>query len=378
MNDKKLLLYLQDNVDIFSNITNLKLLKFGYGQSNPAYLLKLNDGSQFVLKKKPSGSLSKSAHLIEREYRVMSALQNTNVPVPKTYHLCTDSSIIGTPFYICQFIKGRIFTKCHLPELTPNQRKEAYLELQRVLSLIHSIDLHQVGLQNYSKSKTEHIERLVKIASAQFIKSQTAETMKIKELNELYEKINDYQNNKRSDTRKNITSIVHGDYKFDNIIFDIDTFRILAVLDWELSTIGSPLVDIATFCQIYHSPQSKTGRSGLMGINLKKSGIPTEILFICGWIDALNKDCTFARNFEFPIKDYHFYLALASFRGIGILQGIFQRIQTGNASNPTKFLPKGFSSNAILTLSAKSGLRHFNNEDLYKNCLKPSSIRSKL
>ena len=118
--------YLRDKIDIFPSSGSLKVSKFGFGQSNPTYLLSLSNGLKFVLRKKPQGKLLQSAHAIEREYRVMSALQNTRVPVPRTYHLCTDSSIIGTPFYICEFIKGRVFTKAHLPELRRHNKDTQY------------------------------------------------------------------------------------------------------------------------------------------------------------------------------------------------------------------------------------------------------------
>eukprot|EP01084_Bolivina_argentea_P181216 313007_1 len=154
LDSDRLLKYLRLKIDIFPRKGSLKILKFGYGQSNPTYLLKCG-GLQLVLRKKPSGSILASAHAVEREYRVMKALQNSRVPVPKMYYLCTDSSVIGTPFYICEFIKGRVYTRADLPSLRSQQRFAIYAEMQKVLSAIHSVNLSGAGLNDFSKSKTE-------------------------------------------------------------------------------------------------------------------------------------------------------------------------------------------------------------------------------
>lgn len=185
----------------------------------------------------------------------MSALQNTRVPVPRTYHLCIDSSIIGTPFYICEFIKGIVYTKAHLPQLKSQQRYAIYAEINRVLSNIHSVNLKEVGLTDFSSSKKDHISRTISRWNKQFNASKTDETSQIPELNEFYKQINNYNDNKRKDISDNIISLVHGDFKLDNVIFCPSSFRILAVIDWELSTIGNPLTDLSTFCLCYHHQQ---------------------------------------------------------------------------------------------------------------------------
>lgn len=186
-------------------------------------------------------------------HSVMSALQNSRVPVPKTYVLCTDPSIIGTPFYIYEFVKGRIFNDPSLPSLRPQQRFAVYFELQKVLSAIHSINLSEARLTDYSASNTDHVTRTMKIWNQQFNASKSAETASISELNQFVDDINGY---KRKDTRSNVIKcLVHGDYRLDNVIFDAKSLRIIAVLDWELSAIGNPLTDVAGFCMPYHQPK---------------------------------------------------------------------------------------------------------------------------
>merc|ERR1711971_453151 len=181
------------------------------------------------------GKILRSAHQIEREFRVMSALQNSRVPVPKTYVLCADASVIGTPFYIYEFVQGRVFTAAHLPSLRSQERFAIYAELQRVLSAIHSVNLTDTKLSDFSKSQTDHVTRTVNIWNKQFAASKSAETDSIDELNKFYADINAFE---RRDTESNqIKCLVHGDCRIDNVVFDAHSLRIIAVLDWELSAI---------------------------------------------------------------------------------------------------------------------------------------------
>eukprot|EP01083_Nonionella_stella_P025905 71318_1 len=370
--ESRLLQYLRDKVDIFPKQGSLVIKKFGFGQSNPTYLLQCKQ-MKLVLRKKPSGHILRSAHAIEREYRVMSALQNSRVPVPKTYVLCTDSSIIGTPFYIYEFIQGRVFTAAHIPSLRAQQRFAIYAELQKVLSAIHSVNLSEVGLSDYSTSTTDHVTRTINIWNKQFNASKSPETEAITELNSFYSKINDYQ---RNDTESNqIKCLVHGDFKLDNVVFDAKSLRILAVLDWELSTIGNPLTDVAGFCLTYY-PLSMIGQASLFGRDLSKIGIPDERAFVNAWIQDLNvKTSKFIRNFTFPIKDFNFYLAVTVYRNIGIAQGVFKRIKDGNASD-TRFA--ALSAKDVLTQMAKTGLSMLAEPDLYSKLLIiPKAVLSK-
>eukprot|EP01084_Bolivina_argentea_P128739 227499_1 len=374
-NEDRLLQYLRSTIDIFPRTGSLKVSKFGFGQSNPTYLLTCNK-LQLVLRKKPAGKILKSAHAVEREYRVMSALQNTRVPVPKTYLLCTDSSIIGTPFYICEYVKGIIFTSSHLPKLKPQQRFTIYAELQKVLSAIHSVNLSEVGLTDFSKSTTDHVTRTLNIWNAQFNRSKSRETENIDALNKFYSAVNNYQ---RRDTESNkIKCLVHGDFRLDNVIFDMKSLRIIAVIDWEISSIGNPLTDVAGFCLPYHQYPVKTkGTSrGLAGIDLTKAGIPNELEFVSAWITGLNvKTSLFIRNFEFPIKDFNFYLAVTLYRNIGVVQGIFKRIRDGNASDTKMF--GGVSAKTVLIAMSQQGLNMMNEADIYNRLLViPKSVQS--
>ena len=376
--ENRLLNYLRQKIDVFPQSGSLKISKFGFGQSNPTYLLSLPNNVKFVLRKKPTGKLLPSAHAIEREYRVMSALQNTRVPVPRTYHLCTDSSIIGTPFYVCEFVKGRVFTSSSLPELRSQQRFAIYAELNRVLSCIHSVNLHDTGLTNYSSSTKDHISRTIYRWNKQFNASKTEETAKISELNEFYRVINDYNDNKRKDKSDNIISLVHGDFKLDNVIFDAKSLRIIAVIDWELSTLGNPLTDLATFCLTYHFPATQSSQrgdaslvNGLMGVNLYQKGIPDERSFVRAYIQGLNyKTSALIKYFSFPIQDFNFLLCVSMYRFIGIMQGVYTRMATGNASNPViRISPK-----IALTVLAQRGLQIMKEPNFHQKMLMPRKL----
>ena len=208
--ESRLLRYLREHIDIFPASGSLSVSKFKHGQSNPTYLLQCNK-LRLVLRKKPAGKILRSAHQIEREFRVMSALQNSRVPVPKTYVLCEDASVIGTAFYIYEFVQGRVFTQAALPSLRSQQRFAIYAELQRVLSAIHSVNIGAAGLADFSKSSTDHVTRTVNIWNKQFNASKSAETESIAELSRFYADLNGYE---RRDTESNqIKCLVHGDYR---------------------------------------------------------------------------------------------------------------------------------------------------------------------
>eukprot|EP01084_Bolivina_argentea_P128741 227501_1 len=353
--ENKLLNYLRNNIDIFPPTGSLKVYKFGYGQSNPTYLLQCGK-VKLVLRKKPSGPLAQGAHAIEREYRVMSALQNSRVPVPRTYLVCTDTTIIGQPFYICAFINGRIFPKRSLPSLKPNERFAVYAEMNRVLSAIHSVNLAAANLKDFSTSTTDHFSRTIKRWNKVLQNSSN------KLIKTFCEQINKYDKHKRKDNT-NFRSLVHGDFKTDNIIFDAKSFRILAVIDWELSCIGNPLADLTSFCYYTYFADK---------VNTNRTGIPQELDFVRSYIMGLNikTNQQLIANMDFPIQDWSFYCAVSIYKGIGIVQGIADRIKLGNASDKTgKNFFGNIKPNVLLTGMAAAGLKMLNEPNIFDKIL---------
>jgi len=287
--------------------------QFAGGQSNPTFLIR-TPGERYVLRRKPPGKLLPSAHAVEREYRVIAALEHTKVPVARTYGLCEDASVIGSAFYIMQFVEGRIFWDAALPEVEPAGRRSVYMEMVRVLAEMHSVDYQAVGLDNYGKPD-HYIERQVARWTMQY---RGAETEKIEAVENLIEWL-----------PKHIppgeqTSIVHGDYRLDNTIFDAKQSRIVAVLDWELSTLGHPLVDLAYYCSRWHLPASSfRGLDGLDAVSLQ---IPSEAQCVAEY-------CRLRGLPPIPPKDWAYYLVFCMFRLTGILQGVLARALQGNASS---------------------------------------------
>jgi len=301
------------------SIPELVIEKFSFGQSNPTYLLKAG-GKKWVLRKKPSGKLLPSAHAIEREYKVMKALNQTRVPVPQVYALCEDSSLLGTPFFIMEFIEGRVFKTATLKSLDKSQRFAVYSEAMRVLGLMHQVDLEEVGLSDYGR-KGDYCRRQVRRWSKQYEASKL-------EPNPNLDKLKDWLNSyEEQDTEK--VTLTHGDYTFTNMMFHPTEMRIIAVLDWELSTIGNPLADLAYFCKMYHMPTSSYElAAGLEGADLKKLGLPTER-------ECINSYIRFAQHDDY-INDWHYYLGIGLYRIAAICQGVVKRAHQGNASNQSK------------------------------------------
>ena len=304
----------------------------------------------------------KSAHAIDREYRVMSALQNTKVPVPKTYHYCKDTSIIGTEFYICEFINGRVFKSGALPSLTKNERHAAYNEYCRVIAAIHSVNIHELNLVDFGGSGRylkknqgkpsknpkiniyDHCARLRLIWDAQFKRARTPEVDKMPLTKKFLKEVSEY---KMSDNNE-IETLVHGDFHFANLIWHKTEIRILGVVDWELSTIGNPFNDVAT-CALswyYHSPTTikpslkNAGHNGffkgVFGLECKEIGIPQEFEFLKAYIQKLDFTSEVIKKIDFPIKDWNYYVALQFYRYIGVMQGIYKRNVIGTASNPSQ------------------------------------------
>jgi aminoglycoside phosphotransferase (APT) family kinase protein len=288
--------------------------QFKGGQSNPTYRLTAADGKKYALRRKPPGKLLPSAHAVDREYRVISALHKVGFPVAKPHVLCEDDSVIGTAFYVMDCVEGRVLWDQALPGMTQAERFAIWDELNRVISLLHSLDYRALGLEDFGKPGS-YIERQVGRWTKQY---QASETQKIAAMDNLIAWL-----------PKNIppetgTTVVHGDYRLDNTIFHPGEPRILAVLDWELSTLGDPLADFAYHCMSWHIPPGQF--RGISGLDLAALGIPDEKTYIGMYCRRTGKP---------PIDPSHwdFYMAYNLFRIAAILQGIAKRVVDGTAAS---------------------------------------------
>ncbi len=284
------------------------------GQSNPTFLLETSV-EQYVLRKQPPGQLLPSAHQVDREHRVMDALGNSEVPVPKMHALCEDTSVIGTKFYVMEMVEGRLFTTTALPDLTKDDRWMVYLDMARILAALHSIDPEDVGLGDFGRAGN-YFARQVSRWSKQYLASQTEE---IEAMNSLIEWLPDHLPDETE------PCIVHGDYRLGNVLLHQSEPRVVAVLDWELCTLGDGMADLGYWCQEYHSPASK--KPGMIaGSNLEDLGIPNES-------ELIEEYCKFANREK--IANWLFYVIFNLFRSAGIIQGVYKRGLDGNASSPT-------------------------------------------
>jgi aminoglycoside phosphotransferase (APT) family kinase protein len=301
--------WMKDNVEGYTG--SLQVCQFKGGQSNPTFWLADRE-RQYALRKKPPGKLLQSAHMVDREFRVMRALRDTDVPTAKMYALCEDDSIIGTSFFVMEYVPGRIFWNVQLPELEPAERTAVYEELARVLAAIHTVDLEATGLSDYGRPDA-YVARQVSRWTKQYLASKTADVAQMDTLIEwLPANIPD----------DDATSLVHGDYRLDNLIFHPAEPRALAVIDWELSTLGHPLSDLAYTCMLYDVMLPKIG--GLAGVDFEKSGIPTESEFVQRYCQLVGRD---------GVPDLNYYKAFSLFRLAAIAQGVYKRSLDGNASS---------------------------------------------
>lgn len=301
--------WLRTNVPDFGS--TLTVRKFKGGQSNPTYWL--SDGERaYVLRKKPPGVLLPSAHAVEREYQVINALSATDVPVAKAYGLCEDTSVIGTPFYVMAHLPGRIFFDPRLPGLPREEQAALYEELVRVLAAIHRVDVDAVGLSGYGK-KGEYIQRQVKRWVSQY---EASRTDTIPSMDRLMAYL--ATNVPASDE----TTLAHGDFRIDNVIFHPTEPRALAVIDWELSTLGHPLADAAYLCMLYDV--TIPGMGGLQGIDHTTSGVPSQDALIARYCALTGRE---------SIPDWAYFKAFSLFRLAAIAQGVYRRSQLGNASS---------------------------------------------
>lgn len=292
----------------------VSITRFKGGQSNPTFLLE-TPAHRYVLRTKPGprSKLLPSAHAIEREFRVQSALAGSDVPVARMYGLCEDESIIGRAFYVMDHVDGRIFWDLSLPDASPAERAALYDELNRVISALHRVDPKAVGLADYGKS-SNYVARQIERWTQQYDASRT---VAIDAMDRLIEWLPAH-----IPADDHMVSLVHGDYRIDNVIFHPTEPRILAVIDWELSTLGHPMADFAYHLMSWHIRPDAL--PGLAGLDLASLGIPSE----AAYTHAYER-----RSGRTAPGEWNFYLAYNLFRLAAILQGIAKRVQTGTASN---------------------------------------------
>jgi len=305
------------------------------GQSNPTFLLETDRG-RFVLRKKPPGTLLASAHAIDREYRVMKALQETPVPVPRMLAYCEDISIVGTPFYVMEFLEGRVLVDQSLPGFAPEQRNKVYREMNRVISALHAVDPVAVGLADYGKPGNYFSRQI-----ARWSRQTLSSTLPIPAA---LQRLIDWLPNHIP--RDDETTLVHGDYRMDNLVFDSTDARVIGVLDWELSTLGHPLADFSYQCMGWHIPPSLW--RGIGGLDLAELGIPDEATYRRMYFDATNRDTE---------ENWDFYLAYNLFRMAAILHGIAQRAADGTAA-AMDAVETGRKAEPLAELGWQCALRH--------------------
>lgn len=301
--------YLRTHVRDFRG--SLRVEQFAGGQSNPTYKVTAGD-HRWVVRRKPPGVLLESAHAVEREHRVMAALASSDVPVPEMLALCADASVIGTPFYVMEFLEGRVFGDPALPALPPGERRAVYDELTRVIGALHRVDFDAIGLGDYGRP-AGYLARQLSRWTSQYRASQTQRI-------EAMEHLIDWLPAHLPDAEE--TAIVHGDYRIDNLIFHPHEPRVLAVIDWELSTLGHPLVDFAYHCMSWRVTPDEF--RGLKGHDLRALNIPSEA-------DHVRAYC--ARTGRTDVSHWDYYIAFNMFRMAAILQGIFARSRQGNAAS---------------------------------------------
>ncbi len=305
--------YLQAKLPELGAVTGLE--KFATGQSNPTYRLSTEAG-EFVLRAKPPGKLLKSAHMVEREYRVMAALSDTEVPVPRMVYLSEDEdSPIGRAFFLMRYVEGRIFWDPALPDQSAVNRTALYDAMNLTLARLHNVRPEEVGLGDYGKPGS-YFERQTSRWHQQYLASRAAPRPDM-------DYIADWLVEHMPEDDGQI-ALVHGDYRLDNMIFSPDAPHVVALLDWELSTLGHPLADLAYQCMQWRLPHAG-GMRGLGGLDRAALGLPSEQDYVASYA---------ARRGISPPENWAFYLVFCFFRLAAILEGVVRRAADGNASNP--------------------------------------------
>lgn len=302
--------YLKDHLPGYAG--GLVIEQFVGGQSNPTYRLRTN-GASYVLRKKPPGELLPSAHAVDREYRLMKALGDQGVPVPRMLVYSEDIGVVGTPFFVMSHVDGRVFRDPLLPELAKNERAILVLDMMSALAKLHGVDYAAAGLGDFGKPGN-YFARQIGRWTKQY---RSSETHVIEPMNRLIDWL------PRHVPEDDRTTLVHGDYRIENAIVAPDAPKVAALVDWELSTLGHPYADLAHFCMLYHLPRHAFG--GYLGADLAAQGIPGESEAIAAYGQASGMGA---------IANWPFYMAFALFRMAAILQGVYARALAGNASSP--------------------------------------------
>ncbi len=308
--ETRLAAWLADTIPGFAG--PLSVTQFRGGQSNPTYCLRTRSAA-YVLRRKPPGELLKGAHAVEREARVLTALQGTGVPVPRVYGLCTDASVIGTWFYVMDMVDGRIFWDATFPDVSPAARPAYFDAMNGAIAALHNVDYNAAGLADFGRPGN-YFSRQIERWSGQYLADEQAG--RDADLDQLIDWLR--ENIPADDT----TSLAHGDFRCDNMIFHPSEPRILAVLDWELSTLGHPLGDFAYHAMMYRMPPHIV--AGLAGADLAALNIPSERDYIAAYC---------ARTGRAGIADYQFYTAFGFFRIAAIFHGIKGRVLRGTAAS---------------------------------------------
>ncbi|MEM7099456.1 MAG: phosphotransferase [Pseudomonadota bacterium] len=301
--------YMAEHVEGFSG--PLQVRQFEGGQSNPTFQL-ITPNTTYVMRKQPPGELLPSAHQVDREYKVMHALADTDVPVPKMFCLCEDPEVIGTKFYIMEMVEGRLFTETQLPALSKEERRAIYLDLARVMAKLHAVDVDAVGLREFGRPGN-YYERQIGRWTKQYVAAKTEELPNMDRLMSwLPENV----------PAESASVIVHGDYRLGNVLIHPSEPKIVAVLDWELSTLGDGIADLGYLCQEYHGEGYED--DGLYNCDFAATGIPTEEEFVDEYCKTAGRD---------GIENWPFYLVYNMFRSASIIQGVYKRGLDGNASS---------------------------------------------
>ena len=314
--------YLADHLPGFHS--PLTIRQFEGGQSNPTYYLHTPD-RDYVLRKKPPGQLLPSAHQVAREYRVMTALRDSGVPVPPTHLMCMDEAIVGTPFFVMGCVDGRVFRQPHLPGVSAADRGAMYDDMVDVLARLHRVDMEAAGLGDYGKPGNYYARQIARWGQ-QYVAAKTAD---ISAMDQLMAWLPEHV------PPGDETTIVHGDYRVENLIFHKTEPRVVAVVDWELSTLGHPLADLAYNCLTYHLAPNALGR--VVAGDAARDGMPDEATYVEAYC---------RRTGRTGIPDWHFYLAFSMFRLTSILQGVYARGLQGNAAS-AHALERGAAARAI-------------------------------
>ncbi len=320
--------YLASHVEGFAEPTGLR--QFQGGQSNPTFLID-TPARKYVLRKKPPGTLLPSAHQIDREYRIQKALAGT-LPVAKMFHYCTDVSVIGTEFYVMEFLEGRVFSDVMMSELPPAERGAIQAHLFETIGALHAADYAALGLGDYGKP-TNYIGRQIDRWKRQYVASQTEDLPAMNSLSAWLE---------ANIPAEDATSIVHGDFRLGNMMVHPTEPRIIAVLDWELSTLGHPLADLAYCCMPYHMPfDAGPAYAGYAAVDLVAHGLKSEA-------EVLDLYCR--QTGRSGIEHWNFYVGFSLFRSAAIAEGVYARALAGNAADE-----RGMKFHEMTKLTSKTG-----------------------